>query len=304
MRSATVQCRADVPHDLLLASVLGVPLVLWSVNNLRRVLPAERMSLFTTDPRIRLAVQRHGVVVSESTGVPSGSLGIDPCLPFCSAHTLLRALERGDGDLAAFQSSPIERIQVHDDASLELARAIARGLAPDHACIAGIQRMRLPLSADLRAIISDVDGCLTDGGIAYAGGAEALRTFNTHDGLGHHLLAEAKIAVGWLSATSNGASIERRATQLNVPAIDIGVGPKDARFLDLCRRLGVAPRQCLYIGDDRNDLPVFPLAGATACPLDAHAAVRAAADLVLETPGGRGCFREAADILLAGLARR
>jgi len=163
--------------------------------------------------------------------------------------------------------------------------------------------MRLPLWADLRAIVTDVDGCLTDGGISYAGGEEALRTFNTHDGLGHHLLAEAGIVVGWLSATSNGASIQRRAAQLRVPAVDIGVGPKDSRFVDLCARLGVAPRQCLYIGDDLNDFPVFPLAGASACPADAHAAVRASADLVLETAGGRGCFREAADILLAGLER-
>ncbi|HBS29276.1 MAG TPA: hypothetical protein DEB06_07455, partial [Phycisphaerales bacterium] len=146
-----------------------------------------------------------------------------------------------------------------------------------------------------------VDGVLTDGGIGYAHGPEAGRTFSTHDGLGHALLREAGIGFAWLSATTNDASILKRAGQLGVSVVDTGSGDKGPRFLSVCERLGVAPGAVLYLGDDRNDLPAMRLAGLSACPSDARPEVRNFVDLVLDTPGGAGAFREAADIVLAGL---
>jgi 3-deoxy-D-manno-octulosonate 8-phosphate phosphatase KdsC-like HAD superfamily phosphatase len=88
---------------------------------------------------------------------------------------------------------------------------------------------------------------------------------------------------------------------LRVPIVDTGEGPKGERFLSICGRAGVEPRQAIYLGDDVNDLPAMRRAGASACPADARPEVKAAADLVLECAGGRGAFRELADILLAGL---
>ena len=55
----------------------------------------------------------------------------------------------------------------------------------------------------------------------------------------------------------------------------------------------------LYIGDDVNDLPAMRLAGASACPMDARPEVVDFVDIVLGAPGGRGAFRELADMILA-----
>lgn len=155
----------------------------------------------------------------------------------------------------------------------------------------------------IRAIITDVDGTLTDGGVTLGDSPHSIRTFNTHDGLGHDLLAKAGIKVAWLSATSSARSIELRAQQLRIPAVDAGPGDKGPRFLALCATLGVTPDQVLYIGDDVNDLPAMRLAAVSACPSDAAEAVRAAVDIILTRPGGRGAFREAADMVLAVIGR-
>jgi 3-deoxy-D-manno-octulosonate 8-phosphate phosphatase (KDO 8-P phosphatase) len=55
-----------------------------------------------------------------------------------------------------------------------------------------------------------------------------------------------------------------------------------------------------YIGDDEPDLPAMALAGISAAPADASAAVKATATIVLGRPGGHGAVRELTDLLLGG----
>jgi len=293
------------PRELLLARLLGVPLFLWSFNALRRALPPGAIALSTGDAEVLGHASRHGL-----RGAPgrardglNGVIVADPLRPFCTESAVRQALTATEASLSAQQTSPIESLVVRDDDTLELARAVALGLSREHPVIRGVTRLRLPLSVEIRAIVSDVDGCLTDGGISYANGPEAGRTFSTHDGLGHGLLREAGVGFAWLSATTNDGTILKRAEQLGVGVVDTGSGDKGPRFLEVCRRLSVDPKQTLYIGDDRNDLPAMRLAALSACPSDARPEVRAIVDLVLDTPGGAGAFREAADIVLAGIER-
>jgi 3-deoxy-D-manno-octulosonate 8-phosphate phosphatase KdsC-like HAD superfamily phosphatase len=57
----------------------------------------------------------------------------------------------------------------------------------------------------------------------------------------------------------------------------------------------------IYIGNDTNDLPCFPVAGFAFAPADAQPEVQRKADWVLENQGGRGAVRELCDILLTRL---
>lgn len=158
---------------------------------------------------------------------------------------------------------------------------------------------KLPAGVVIRAIVSDVDGTMTDGGVTLGDGPVSWRTFNTHDGYGHDLLHAAGVKIGWLSSTGSGESIFARAKQLKVEFVDVGRGDKGERFTRLCAAMGVSPKEVLYLGDDLNDLPAMKLAGVTACPADAVEAVRGQVDVVLGKGGGRGAFREAADLVLA-----
>jgi 3-deoxy-D-manno-octulosonate 8-phosphate phosphatase KdsC-like HAD superfamily phosphatase len=53
------------------------------------------------------------------------------------------------------------------------------------------------------------------------------------------------------------------------------------------------------MGNDINDLPVFPVVAFAAAPADAHPAVIRQADRVLSMPGGKGAVRELCDMILA-----
>jgi 3-deoxy-D-manno-octulosonate 8-phosphate phosphatase (KDO 8-P phosphatase) len=118
------------------------------------------------------------------------------------------------------------------------------------------------------------------------------------DGMGTKLLQKAGVPVAWLSASIDDGVIRRRAEMLGVEHVDVAVGPKEERFRNLCRKLEADPEAVVYIGDDVNDLPPMRLAGFTACPADARPEVRESVDLVLTAPGGRGAFRELADLIL------
>lgn len=296
------------PPETLMRRMLGVALVLWPLRALRRVASLDRVGVMTSEAGIIGLASGHGVYPlppSPATRAAPGLI-VDPLQPFITESTLRAALAAANGAavmLGEFQTTPIERIRIEDEESFELASALARGLPPTHPAIAGLARLRLPLGIDIRLVVSDVDGTLTDGGVALGDSPHAQRTFHTHDGLGTHLLRQAGIKVAWLSATSSGRSIERRADMVGIDAVDAGEGPKGPRFIDICRRLATEPAQALYLGDDVNDLPAMRLAGLSACPADARPEVRAAADLVLEADGGRGAFRELADILISGVRR-
>jgi len=292
---------AGVSPAMLMQPMLGVPLVLWSYGALRRVMPGSAIAIRSEDAGIVGVASSRGLYALGPRSTPDAMV-VDPMRPFATQATVQGALDQGASALAAVQRSPIESIHIADEATFALARAVAIGLAPDDAHVVGIRRMRLPLSVDVKAVVSDVDGVLTDGGITYGDGAHAQRRFSTHDGMGTKLLLEAGIKVGWLSATTSGASIEKRAKQIGVEFVDAGAGDKGPRFERMCEQIGVQMGEVLYVGDDVNDLPAMMRAGLSACPADGCAQIRSRVDLVLEARGGFGAFREAADLILDGLA--
>jgi len=158
----------------------------------------------------------------------------------------------------------------------------------------------------IRAVVTDVDGTLTDGHIHTTSNGQAFRSFHTQDGLGHHMLVKLGIPVAWISATSEPESIRTRARMLRIPDahLDLAPGEKGDRFLAVCSKLDVDPRHTVYMGDDENDLPPMRLAGCSACPADAHPAVVGASRIILSRCGGRGAFRELADMIRAAHGQR
>lgn len=154
-------------------------------------------------------------------------------------------------------------------------------------------------TAPIEAVISDVDGVLTDARIGLTSGGETIRFFNMKDGMGVKRLKDAGVKVGWCSAGADDGVIRRRGENLGVDDIDVGQGDKAQRFVAMCQRLGVDPERTVYIGDDVNDLPAMRLAAISVCPADAVGMVRDFVDVILRTAGGSGCFRELAELVLA-----
>ncbi len=279
MGDERIVIRAMGGGEELCAPVRGVSMILWAAGVHVELLGRERVVIVTRDHQVEHIASRAGIETSAE--MVEGKV-ID-------AHEAF-----GGGEIAAARETDrfleFARAWVDSDPSSDLLfRQAARCALWDVVAAGGVA-----------GVICDVDGTLTDGRVIMPGdGGGAGRAFSTHDGLGTQLVMRAGVRVGWLSATGDGGSIDGRAGMVGVEHVDWGHGEKGERVKKLCGRMGVDPARVVYIGDDVNDLPAMAECGASACPGDAALAVRREATLVLERGGGRGAFRELAEVILA-----
>jgi len=149
----------------------------------------------------------------------------------------------------------------------------------------------------LRLVVLDVDGVLTDGGLWTTEEGTVIKRFDVRDGLGIRLLQNAGLEVALLSGGKGGAT-DQRARQLGIPHVLTGVKDKPVALAELQRRLALRPDQTAFVGDDLNDLAVRPVVGLLVAPADAVAPLRRQADWVLDRNGGQGAVRRLSEAIL------
>lgn len=155
---------------------------------------------------------------------------------------------------------------------------------------------------DIRAVLLDVDGVLTDGGLYYGVDGEALKRFHTLDGLGLKLLARAGVAVVVISGRDSPA-LRRRLADLGVERVHLGVAHKLPVAEAVLQALQLEWEQVAAMGDDWPDLPLLARAGFACAPPGAHVQAQALADHVTARAGGDGAVRELCDLLLVASGR-
>jgi 3-deoxy-D-manno-octulosonate 8-phosphate phosphatase (KDO 8-P phosphatase) len=159
------------------------------------------------------------------------------------------------------------------------------------------KRLLIPRLRQIRLVVCDVDGVLTDGGLHYDEAGGVVKRFNVRDGLAVRMLQRAGITVAILSGGRSGA-IEHRALHLRIDHCLIGIGDKSKGLKKLLGDLNMTRRECAFIGDDLNDIPAKPSASVLVATADAAKGLRSQADWVLMSKGGEGALREVADELL------
>jgi 3-deoxy-D-manno-octulosonate 8-phosphate phosphatase (KDO 8-P phosphatase) len=151
--------------------------------------------------------------------------------------------------------------------------------------------------ANIRLLLFDVDGVLTDGVVLmYADGSEA-KGFHIRDGAAMVWAQRAGLTVGLLSARSSGATTHR-AAQLAIRLVVQGAASKLTAYERILRDTGLADSAIAYMGDDLLDLPVLTRVGLSAAPADAAAEVRSRVHWVSTHDGGRGAVREFIEMVL------
>jgi len=148
---------------------------------------------------------------------------------------------------------------------------------------------------DIRFLVLDVDGVLTDGGMYYSNSGDEFKKFNTKDGMGIKEILKKGVKVGFLSNGKNDALIKNRAELLKVKYVYVGNENKLKVLDKWLKKLKLTYNNVAYVGDDINDLEVMGVVGLSACPGDAVKAVKAKAGLILSKNGGEGCVRELID---------
>lgn len=152
-------------------------------------------------------------------------------------------------------------------------------------------------AAQVRLMIFDVDGILTDGSLQYSADGEIVKTFHVLDGQGIKLLQQAGVATAIMSARQS-AIVTKRASDLGISHVLQGVHDKKAAFLHLITQLNINPEHCGFIGDDVIDLPVLLRVGFAASVPNAHLEVISRVDYVTRASGGCGAVRELCDFIL------
>lgn len=138
---------------------------------------------------------------------------------------------------------------------------------------------------------------MTDGRIIYDDSGREIKTFNVKDGLIVSHLKKAGIITGAISGRDS-AAVTRRMAELKVDFCHQGIVDKAGTFEKLVKHYKLRHKEVCFIGDDLNDLPVFRLAGFSACPADTFDYLKELVDLVTYAKGGAGVYREVADLVL------
>ena len=150
---------------------------------------------------------------------------------------------------------------------------------------------------DIKLIVLDVDGVLTDGAIILDGKDSDTKQFHTQDGFGVTLARQAGIRFGILTGRTSDA-VKRRVEELKIDYYECGHFYKQDALKGIISSAGLTSTQVLYMGDDVLDLVCKPLVGIFAAPANATARVQQEADWVTSRKGGDAAVREVIEILL------
>ena len=155
---------------------------------------------------------------------------------------------------------------------------------------------------NVRMLILDVDGVLTDGTILYTDAAEEYKCFNTQDGLGIRLLLQEGIRVALISGRKSKA-VDCRARDLGLTDVYQGVGDKVAVFEQLLQKSTIEKKEVGFVGDDLVDLPLLTRVGFAVAVANAVEEVKRNADFITKNAGGHGAVREVCELILKSQGR-
>jgi YrbI family 3-deoxy-D-manno-octulosonate 8-phosphate phosphatase len=153
---------------------------------------------------------------------------------------------------------------------------------------------------DIRMLILDVDGVLTDGGMYVSEKGDQMKRYHTHDGLALLDLSKSgKMQLGIISSGFTEHMVQDRAKLLGISHVYVGQDSKLSVLVSWCSELGLKMNEIAFIGDDRNDLKVMEAVGLAVCPASAVPAVKSISDIILSKKGGDACVREFIDHYLS-----
>lgn len=144
---------------------------------------------------------------------------------------------------------------------------------------------------DIKILVLDVDGTLTDGKIYVDDKDNSFKAFNVKDGfaLVNWLKLGGEVAI--LTGKKSNI-VERRAKELGIKYIIQGSKNKKQDLKNLLKELNITFENVAYMGDDLNDLGVMKSVGFSACPKDSVQEVLEITNFISSKNGGDGAVRE------------
>lgn len=149
----------------------------------------------------------------------------------------------------------------------------------------------------IKYIVLDVDGTLTDGSVYYDSLGNELKSFDIKDGL--IIKSASEIGMTFVVLTGRKSMIvEKRMKELDVSYIFQGIVDKKAYLQKFFFDKDITLEEVAYIGDDLNDMAAMKICGFVACPNDAVTEIKEIVDYVAQNCGGQGAVREIVEYIL------
>jgi 3-deoxy-D-manno-octulosonate 8-phosphate phosphatase (KDO 8-P phosphatase) len=171
-------------------------------------------------------------------------------------------------------------------------RTMARNRSPQP-----VDETVLAKAKEVKLLLLDVDGVLTDGTLVFSNDGTESKAFNTQDGFGIRLLQEAGIDVGVITARKSTA-VSKRAENLKMRYVYQGESNKLTAYYAILKDSGLKPVEIAYMGDDWLDLILLKRVGFAAAPCNGVAEVKEIAHYTTVQGGGNGAVREICDLIL------
>ena len=156
-------------------------------------------------------------------------------------------------------------------------------------------------AAQIKILLMDVDGTMTDGGVTLLsqpdGTAIEIKTFDAHDGQGLTLANTAGIRTGCITGRESPALL-RRANEMKMEFIYMKQPTKIPAYEEILRKAGVPESAVAYVGDDLPDIPVMRRVGLAVAVGDAVLEVKKAAHFTTKSRAGHGAIRDAVELIL------
>jgi len=151
---------------------------------------------------------------------------------------------------------------------------------------------------NIKIVLSDVDGVLTDAGMYYSENGDEIKKFCVYDGMAFKILQDHGFKVGIITTEDMDLN-KRRAIKLNLDYDFHAINDKLSVVKKLCKKENIDINQVAYIGDDINCFDLLSNVGVCACPKNAVSKIKNIPNIkLLNSYGGNGAFREFAEIYL------
>jgi 3-deoxy-D-manno-octulosonate 8-phosphate phosphatase (KDO 8-P phosphatase) len=154
------------------------------------------------------------------------------------------------------------------------------------------------MQSEIKLVILDVDGAMTDGMVFYSSAGELIKPFSVKDGFFlKHLCPECGLKFAIISG-GFGDIVQKRADVLGITDVYVGSVDKTAAYQDVKKKYSLDDAEIAYFGDDWFDWSAMKHAGLKGAPCDAAPEIKERADFVTVAAGGRGAIREFLEYIL------
>jgi 3-deoxy-D-manno-octulosonate 8-phosphate phosphatase (KDO 8-P phosphatase) len=152
-------------------------------------------------------------------------------------------------------------------------------------------------AANVKLVILDVDGVMSDGRIVVDDNGVESRNFDIKDGLGVVALQMSGIECAIITSKKSGA-VRHRAEELKIKRFYEGARKKTEPYELILKEMGITDEQVCYVGDDLVDLSLMKRVGFPVAVADAVDEVKESAAYTTRARGGHGAVREVAELVL------